>query len=96
MPVITRLDVAVEQNLKLPQFVPLICHLGKKKLRMVRASTLLCLLLTLARPFDIESIKICDQLTDEETARVKVVIRAHAHVLEGHDNSLLLTQAFQH
>ncbi len=33
VPAITELDVAVEQHLKLPQFVPLICHLGEKKLR---------------------------------------------------------------
>jgi hypothetical protein len=33
VPTIAKLDVAVEQHLKLPQFVPLICHLGEKKLR---------------------------------------------------------------
>ena len=40
------------------------------------------------RPFDIESIKICDHLSDDEISRVKAVIRAHAHVFEGHENSL--------
>jgi hypothetical protein len=33
VPAINALEVAVEQHLKLPQFNPLICHLGEKKLR---------------------------------------------------------------
>jgi hypothetical protein len=33
VPALQRLDVAIEQHMKLPQFSPLICHLGETKLR---------------------------------------------------------------
>jgi hypothetical protein len=31
VPALQRLDVAIEQHMKLPQFSPLVCHLGEKK-----------------------------------------------------------------
>ncbi len=85
VPAIAKLDIALEQHLKLPQFVPLICHLGEKKLREWLEhpdST------PDTRPFEIDSIQICDHLSDDEISKVKAVIRAHAHVFEGHENSL--------
>ncbi len=82
VPTIAKLDIALEQHLKLPQFVPLICHLEEKKLREWLEhhpdST------PDTRPFEIDSIQICDHLSDDEISKVKaVVIRAHAHVFEG-------------
>ena len=39
-------------------------------------------------PFDINSIKINPDLTKDQISRVKAIIRTHAHVFEGHENSL--------
>ncbi len=39
-------------------------------------------------PFEIDSIKINPDLSKEQISRVKAVTRAHAHVFEGHENSL--------
>jgi hypothetical protein len=86
VPALQRLDVAVEQHMKLPQFSPLICHLGEKKLRewleyhpdkAVDTS-----------PFDLSQIQINPHLKPDEISRVKAVIRRYARVFEGHENSL--------
>ena len=81
------LEVAVDQHLNLPQFSPLICHLGEKRLRewlvhhpaeSVDTS-----------PFDLDQIQINPKLSEGQIARVKAVIRKFARVFEGHENSLL-------
>ncbi len=86
VPALLQLEVAVEQNLKLPQFSPLICHLGEKRLqewlehhpdKTVDTS-----------PFDLDQIQINPQLLPGQIALVKVVIAKYARVFEGHENSL--------
>jgi hypothetical protein len=86
VPAILKLEIAVEKHLKLPQFSPLICHLGEKKLREwlehhpdAAPDT---------KPFDIKSILVNPELTREQISRVKATIREYAHVFEGHENSL--------
>ena len=85
VPALQRLEVAVEQHMKLPQFSPLICHLGEKRLRewlehhpdkAVDTS-----------PFDLNQIQINPDLKPDEISRVKAVIRKYARVFEGHENS---------
>jgi hypothetical protein len=74
VPALLHLEVAVEQHLKLPQFSPLICHLGEKKLRewlehhpdkAVDTS-----------PFDLNQIQIND---DKGTRQTKCVLRLLLH-----------------
>jgi hypothetical protein len=86
VPAILELEIAVEQHLKLPQYAPLVCHLEEKKLREwlehhpdAAPDT---------RPFDIKSILINQDLTKDQISRVKAIIRQHAHVFEGHENTL--------
>jgi hypothetical protein len=86
VPAILKLEIAVEQYLKLPQFFLHICHLGEKTLREwlehhpdAAPDT---------RLFDIKSILINPDLTRDQMSRVKAIIREYAHVFEGHENSL--------
>jgi hypothetical protein len=92
VPALLELEVAVDQHLALPQFSPLICHLGKKKLRewlvhhpdsTVNTS-----------PFDLEAIQINPRLSPERIAKVKAVIRKYAKVFERAPE--LPPKAFQH
>ncbi len=80
------LEVAVDQHLALPQFSPLICHLGEKKLRewLVHHSDST----VDTSPFDLEAIQINPRLSPEKIAQVKAVILKYAKVFEGHQNPL--------
>jgi hypothetical protein len=86
VPALLGLEVDVDQYLSLPQFSPLVCHLGEKRLRewlthhpngAVDTS-----------PFDLEHIQINPALTADQIARLKTVILKFAKVFEGHQNSL--------
>jgi hypothetical protein len=86
VPALLSLEVVVEQHLKLPQFAPLQCHLGEKKLRewlehhptdSVDQS-----------PFDLASIQINPALTNLQIRLVLALNRKCATVFEGHQNSL--------
>ena len=86
VPALMDIDIAVDQHLKLPQFSPLICHLGEKRLREwlihhpnAKPDT---------SPFDLSQIKINPKLSVDQIAKVKAVIRKFAKVFEGHENSL--------
>jgi hypothetical protein len=78
--------VAIDRHLRLPQFSPLICHLGEKKLRewLVHHPDSS----EDTAPFDIEAILICPDLTPDQRRRVKAVILKYAKGFEGHENSL--------
>ncbi len=80
------MEIAVDQHLTLPQFSPLICHLGEKRLREwlihhpnAKPDT---------SPFDLQQIQINPKLTPDQIAKVKAIILKFAKVFEGHDNSL--------
>ena len=69
VPALLALEVAVDQHLKLPQFSPLLCHLGEKRLRewlhhhpteSIDTS-----------PFDLEAIQINPALTAGQIRRVR-------------------------
>ena len=86
VPALLALEVAVDQHLKRPQFSPLVCHLGEKRLRewlhhhpddSVDTS-----------PFDLEAIQINPDLTAEQIRRVKELIQKCAMVFAGRNNSL--------
>ena len=40
------------------------------------------------KPFDLEAIQICPDLTVEQIKRVKAVIKQYSKVFEGHENTL--------
>ena len=58
------LEIAIDKHLRLPQFSPLICHLGEKKLREWLLHHPDSSIDT--KPFDIEAIQICPDLTPEQ------------------------------
>jgi hypothetical protein len=86
VPVLLALEVAVEQHLKLPQFAPLQCHLGEKKLR--ECSVHHPTDSVDQSPFDLESIQINPALMNAQIRRVLELIRKCSTVFEGHENSL--------
>jgi hypothetical protein len=86
VPALLELEVAVDKHLRLPQFSPLICHLGEKKLREWLTHHPDSQIDT--SPFDIEAIQICPDLLPDQIAQVKAVISQYAKVFEGHENSL--------
>ncbi len=82
------LEIAIDKHLRLPQFSPLSCHLGEKKLRewlLHHADSSID-----TKPFDLEAIQICPDLTPEpeQIKRVKAVIKQYEKVFEGHENTL--------
>jgi hypothetical protein len=80
------LEIAIDKHLKLPQYSPLICHLGEKRLRewlMHHPDSSID-----TRPFDLEAIQICPDLALDQIKRVKAVIKQYEKVFEGHENTL--------
>jgi hypothetical protein len=86
VPALLELEVAVDKHLRLPQFSPVICHLGKKKLREWLVHHPDASIDT--SPFDINAILICPDLQPEQIREVKAVIRKYEKVFEGHEKSL--------
>jgi hypothetical protein len=86
VPALLELEVAVDKHLRLPQFSPLVCHLGEKKLREWLLHHPDASIDT--SPFDINAIQICPDLSPEQIRAVKAVIRKYEKVFEGHENSL--------
>ncbi len=86
VPALLGLEVAIDRHLRLPQFSPLICHLGEKKLREWLVHHPDSSVDTAS--FDLEAILICPDLTPDQKSRVKAVIVKYAKVFEGHENSL--------
>ena len=80
------LEIAIDKHLRLPQFSPLLCHLGEKKLREWLLHHPDSSIDT--KPFDLEAIQICPDLTAEQIKRVTAVIKQYATVFEGHENTL--------
>ncbi len=80
------LEIAIDKHLRLPQFSPLICHLGEKKLREWLLHHPDSSIDT--KPFDLEAIQSCPDLTPEQIKRVKAVIKQYEKVFEGHENTL--------
>jgi hypothetical protein len=80
------LEIAIDKDLKLPQYSPLICHLGEKKLREWLLHHPDSSIDT--KPFDLEAIQICPDLTPDQIKKVKAVIKQYAKVFEGHENTL--------
>jgi hypothetical protein len=78
------LDVAVDQHLNLPQFSPLECHLGEKRLREWLVHHPAESIDT--APFDLDHILINPKLSACQIAQVKTVLRTFARVFEGHEN----------
>jgi hypothetical protein len=69
VPALLEMEIAVDQHLTLPQFSPLICHLGEKQLREwlhhhpnATPDT---------SPFDLDQIQINPKLAPDQIARVK-------------------------
>ncbi len=86
VPALLGLEVAIDRHLRLPQFSPLICHLGEKKLREWLVHHPDSSVDT--TPFDLEAILICPDLTPDQKSQVKAGIVKYAKVFEGHENSL--------
>jgi hypothetical protein len=87
VPALLGLEVAVDQHLRLPQFSPLVCHLGEKKLREWLVHHPDASIDT--SPFDINAIQICPDLSPDQVREVKAMIRKYYEkVFEGHENYL--------
>ena len=80
------LEIAIDKHLRLLQFSPLLCHLGEKRLREWLLHHPDSSIDT--KPFDIEAIHICPDLTPEQIKQTKAVIKRYEKVFEGHENTL--------
>ena len=81
VPALLELEVAVDKHLRLPQFSPLICHLGEKKLRKWLAHHPDASIDT--SPFDINAIQICPVSVTILIVLVLLVHHSNTKILHG-------------